>query len=266
MQAFILNNNHVIDYVHTDPSLELRRDLPRVVAQAVEAHLQLGAMGYEVARRLLAEHDPLRCAQTSHAERETTQPISASTATAPAPIAMIPWVSVSVVAIRTSYAIFARELDPCRPPARLLGLGLLFEDGQIARLVVGEVRLPRDRRDLRGHPRGAASGTSLTVISAPTVLPGIVSPIVREALICLPATSTPTETLTLVSGLSPEFSTIATNVGLAPLLTWLSVGEVERVVDPTLTPVRALPWVPGASAPFDEAGDVRSGASSASPD
>ena len=70
----------------------------------------------------------------------------------------------------------------------------------------------------------------------------------------MPATSTSTETLTLVSGFSPEFSTIATNVGLAPLRTWLSVVAVERVLAPTLTPVRALPCVPGASAPFDEAG------------
>ncbi len=65
----------------------------------------------------------------------------------------------------------------------------------------------------------------------------------------LPSVVTDTFTLTLVSGLDPEFSTIAVKVGLAPPLTWLMVGEGSSVLAPTLTPFSADPCVPGATAP-----------------
>ena len=83
-------------------------------------------------------------------------------------------------------------------------------------------------------------------------LPGSVVLIACEALNCLPPAVTVTSTLTFVSGISPAFSTVTVNVGLPPPLMWFSVGSGSSVFVPTLTPISALPWVPGDDRPLWE--------------
>src|SRR5439155_975708 len=85
------------------------------------------------------------------------------------------------------------------------------------------------------------SGTPITGMSTLTVLPGSDFSITCDALNCLPLAVTVTSALTFVSLNSPEFSTVAVNVGLPPPLTWLRVGSGSSLLVATLTPVSALP-------------------------
>src|SRR6185437_561642 len=100
----------------------------------------------------------------------------------------------------------------------------------------------------------APSVTPLTGMSTLEVLPGSVLLITWEAYRVLPSVVTDTSTLTFVSAFEPAFSTITVNVGFAPPLTWLIVGELASVLVPTLTPFSECPCVPGAIAPLLEAG------------